>query len=212
MGLFSSGNCECCERIGFDLSQAPWFAVSNAIGLPYVENLSTDISPITTCKIVFGGLVGSCGNANLLAPFATVKSYIEGGGRFWLQGEFGGGSPCLLNRPDFNTYLTNLGSSMSIDNVFDNSGQGCSNSPTRECVAGSANIAVGSSFKVAATNTITGGTSVWVTGLGGICVAVEQLGNGFLFVCGDSNVANGCGYDNSNFFNRLSSYLDADII
>lgn len=212
MGLFSSGNCECCEKIGFEGVQSPWFMVSNAIGLPYIENLSVDISLITSCKVVFGGIIGACGNSPLLSPVATVKSYIEGGGRFWLQGEYGGATPCLTNRTAFNTYLSDLGSTMSINNVVDVSGQGCSDSPTRECIAGSANIAQGSSFKVAVTNTITGGTSVWVTGLGGVCVAVEQLGDGFLFVCGDSNAVNGCSYDNSNFFNRISSYADADII
>jgi hypothetical protein len=43
-------------------------------------------------------------------------------------------------------------------------------------------------------------------------VMVEQLGDGFLFVCGDSNLWAGCDYDNCEFATALLETPDGDII
>ena len=91
---------------------------------------------------------------------------------------------------------------------------GCSTLGTRDCIPGAANIAQGVTFRMAATAEIAGGTTVWKSPGGVNMVQAEQLGAGFLFVCGDANVFAGppCNYNNCAFAERLWTYEDSEIL
>lgn len=222
-GLCLSG---CCGAIGFDGpiwgnfhacfdSLTPRPAAITNIG-------TTNIGRISECKLVFGGSIEiACGPAtSRMAPssWSHIKDYIMSGGRLYFATEFGSfghadgvTAGCLQDPPQVNSFLSYLGASLHWDGDVDISGNGC-NAATGTCTPGAAAIAVGCApLKVAVLGLISGGTSVWITPAGNKAMVVEKLGNGFLFLCGDSNPA-GCGYDNCDFFRRLFNNSDENLI
>lgn len=201
----------CCvtEKIGYD-SLSPWLIHGQCFeGYDAVTSLAANVSAISECKVVFSGNNNDCGNAVRFSAvdWPAVKAYIQGGGRLWLQAEFKG---CLQDPAKLADFLAALGSSMAWgDTLEPNSGGNC-NPLTNTCTPGAANIAQGTVLRIAAASKIDGGTSVWVRD--NPIVAAEKLGNGFLFLTGDSNITSGCGYNNCVFLQRLATYADGDIL
>lgn len=206
--------CGCKVKIGFD--ESTWSMIAGCGDIDPITNLKLNISPISECKVVFCGNPGNtCGNAVrfLGGDWAAVKTYIENGGRVWMNAEYNG---CLADPTFLADFLAAIGSTISwVGGSFDGS---CAMDGTRDCTPGTANIAQGlaSPFRMAATGVLSGGTNVFLAPSGQQMVQVEQLGDGFFFLCGDSNVAGSggvCDYsDNCTFFRRLWEYADGDII
>lgn len=202
--------CCCpCPTIGFDEAAWPGL-VGCCAGMAPIINLKTNVARLGECRVVFGGNDNSCSSAVRFSSgdWPAVKTYIEQGGRLWINAEYG--SPCGLCLADSNklaSFLTALGSSMSWLNSCDNPEAGA----CVDCVAGDANIASGATLKKATSANISGGTPVWKSASENTVVAVEQLGDGFLFLSGDSNLQNVCtGF--CDFFTRVWEYEGADII
>lgn len=205
-----------CPTIGFD--ESSWSGVvACCSGMSPLINLAGDVSRLVECRVVFCGNNGSCGDAVRFTPgdWPVVRSYIEGGGRLWMQAEF---TPeigtCLQDEATLTAFLAAMGSSLEYGGgAHDNN---CASDGTRDSIVGVAGIAADAPqptpFRMAATAEITGGVNVWKSPNGTNMVQVEQLGSGFLFLTGDSNLSGGCGYDNCAFFKRLWEFDDGDII
>lgn len=209
----------CCPVVGFDdvILWSRWFCCD---GQTRLTNLLADVTQLTQCKVVFGGNYDSCGQAVRFAvgDWPTVKAYVVGGGRLWITAEWGNptvmghGLPLCFQdaaKTTLNSFLSSMGSTITY--VGGDYVTGVFSDP------GTANIAQGLSITSSLFGEITGGTSVWLSpagaeGTGKAIVAVEKIGNGFLFVSGDSNL----GLDNStnfcDFVKRLWTYEDAAII
>jgi hypothetical protein len=137
----------------------------------------------------------------------TLGDWIYDGGRVYLAGEYGDLSsydPCLpdASRVAMNNFLANIGSTMVIGREDEDGGcygwEGTINPdvPFLENVPW---------LKHAATAGVTGGTWVAKTNFSPpyVYAAIERIGDGFIFVVGDSNVADdpmGCNYDNCAFY------------
>jgi len=224
-----SCSCECCggdcaghesKVIGYD--RTAWACISQWMPCAEVRlNLKDDISSLSGCDVLFMGCNQACENAIHFdsGDFATIKSWIEAGGRCYLSGEYSG---CLGDLAALNAFLTSMGAGMQLkDDSYD---AGCSLLGGRDCQEGAANIASGietTRYSLTATIDLTyGGTSVFLRSApnSNVIVAVEGLSSGFLFLSGDSNIVSGVGcgdcptYDNSEFFCRIVTYDDADII
>lgn len=206
------------NKIGFT-SLGPWAAIESCLsgyGYIMVSNLihpSFDNENFSKYKIIFEGGLNSCGPSPLFneSKWDKVRRYILGGGRLWVNGEFQG---CLGNPSRFNNFLSTLGSSMVWTGGASLSG--C-NHP---CSPASANIAQGITFKAGKTANISGGTPCFTTNDEGfVILAVEQLGSGFLFATGDSNIFDvgsggfgGCGHPHCPLTERLVTYTNNQII
>lgn len=202
--------CCCGEAIGFD--QAAWTIGHGCFPDRQLFGFLKD-SPdqLTNCKVLFAGLDGVCGNAVKFAAgdWPKVHDYITSGGRMWLQSEYSG---CLGDAANLAAFLSAIGSTMTWGATVDTSGDAC-NATTGICLPGTANIAQGGvRITIARASKINGGTSVWISQAGNVVVAVEKIGDGFLFLTGDSNITSGCGYANCEFLKRLASYEDGQII
>ncbi len=202
----------CCvvEKIGF--TQSGWSGLMTCHGGDMLFNLAGNVTRLAECKVVFEGLDNVCGRAINFASgdWPAVKTYIQGGGRLWINAEYGapcGG--CLAESANMHAFLAAMGSTLSRTDSCDNPELG-------QCVAlvpGAANIAAGASLKKATSTNIFGGTSVWLSASGNGVVNVEQLGDGFIFLSGDSNLQNVCGQAAfCDFFKRVWEYDDGDII
>jgi hypothetical protein len=204
-----SGGNACCGVIGYD--EGVW-AVSESCfpNNDIVVNLKLDISNISQCSLVFAGNRNSCGNAVRFpsGQWPAIQTYLQNGGRMWMQAEFFG---CLADAANLASFLAAIGSSLSWGGTVDESGTLC-DSATNTCTPGAANIAQGTTLKIARASRIDGGTSVWISDAGNVVVAVEQIGSGFFFLSGDSNITDGCAYNNCPFLQRLLNYADDDII
>lgn len=217
---FDLGGCGCggCPTIGFD--QSAWSVITACCNNSTIINIASDVSRLAECRIVFGGNLGTCGNAIRFSSgdWPAIKTYIEGGGRLFIAAEHNNG--CLGDAANLNSFLAAVGSSMSYAGGDYQQSFPSPNLTCSEMDAGSANIAQGLSPRLRSNRfgEITGGTSVWVadssytTGVGKTIVAVEALGSGFLFLIGDSNHHYLCGSGCHEFFRRLWEYDDADII
>ena len=206
-GKLATGTNCCCGTIGFD--ETAWGVTSCFPSSAVIINLASDISRISECRLVFAGNKATCAQAVRFASgdWPAVKSYIEDGGRLWLQAEYQG---CMTDVANLASFLSALGSAITwLGGSHDSN---CATDGSRDCIAGAANIAQGVTFRMALTAELSGGTNVWQSPSGRNMVQVEQLGSGFLFVSGDSNLFDGCGYDNCSFAQRLLNYADDQIL
>ena len=220
---------QCCcpivgEYIGFDLDV--WSITScYTPGQTVVANVAGDITLLRSCKLVFAGLEVECGSAINFAEsdWPTVKSWIEAGGRLCLVVEHNAGTPpCLADESTVDAFLVAMGSSIVYEGSY--SALSCGGQPLYPQPTPVANISVGlSNVGFAQAAKITGGTSMFSEA--GVptwrpVMRVEALGDGFLFVSGDSNMFGLCyTYDylsdpwhNCELIRRLYEYADEDII
>jgi hypothetical protein len=202
---------KCCGTIGYEVGTM-LLAVNCFPCTGTILNLQADVTRLAECDVVFAGNNSTCGISPffLAADWAAVKTYIEGGGRLFLAGEYEG---CLSLPANFNAFLAALGSTITWVGGLHNIG--CSTTGTRDMVAGPANIAQGltTPIRMGLTAELAGGTTVFFSPDGVPMLQVEAIGAGFLFVVGDGNVAGGgCLYNQCEFFERLLTYEDGDII
>jgi hypothetical protein len=127
-----------------------------------------------------------------------IIDYIELGGVVWLNVEWWNGSPSgsgCSNRTNINTMLALLGTEIRAVNDV-----GFVGTATRSTNS----IVVNSGFPATQSNNasviFSGGTPVYLGGTD-VITAYEKIGNGILYVSGDSNTFNGPSYP--------SSYYDA---
>lgn len=212
-GGASSCCCTPAAKIGFDIFPWPGLSAVCFPTTPQISGLAFDISRIDECKLVFAGLFDECSNAMRFTPgqYGTIRTWIEGGGRFYLSAEY---TPCLGDSAAVSAFLAAIGSTiLYVGGLFDS---GCESiAGDRSMIPGLANIAQGlPPIKMAATGQLSGGTNVFRSPSGIHMLQVQKIGNGFLFVCGDSNVAGQqqCLYNNCEFFKRMFNYEDAAII
>lgn len=221
---FAVGCCcqESCPTIGFEANVIGTVTrccnyVTNDFVDDYntIDNLvshTTDLrTQLNKCRAVWLGPVGTCSHVWLWSSTQeeTISDWIFDGGRVFLAGEF---ENCLPNaaRIKMNTFLANMGSTIEIGgktcNCGCNSGEWC----------GTINTSVPFLTNVpclyhACTAEITGGTWVAKTksesSFDPNCyvpypyAAIERIGNGFICVVGDSNIADQqCWYDNCAFY------------
>jgi hypothetical protein len=213
----AGGATGCCctpaQKIGFDVFPWPAMTASCFPTTGTIIGLTTNIARISECRVVFAGLQDACGRAINFTPgqYAAIRNWITGGGRLYLSLEFEG---CLGDQPTAVSFLAAMGTAITyVGGAFDNS---CETVPgTRAMLPGVANIAQGlPATKMAATAELAGGTNVFRSPSGVQMMQVEKLGSGFLFVCGDGNVAGQqfCLYNNCAFFRRLMTYQNSEII
>lgn len=217
--MFMPG-CPCCGiKVGFD-------GLSNAMPVAscyptatLLQNLRLDVTRLPECKVVFAGFETQCacpagsdvanGIRFSSGDWPAVADYIDNGGRLvlLLNDDY-----CTLDEANVASFLTAMGSTMSY------SGGQFSCATCTAMSAGSANIASGISTSYRGAGEInvgTGGTSMWLMSGGEVLAAVEQIGSGFLFLCGDyEGFAGFCfgGVFACDFIERLIEYGDSDII
>lgn len=212
LGAVLGGNGTVSYRgdIGFDRSK---WGIEAAYTARVIENIADDVAKITRCRLVFAGVNSGSGAERSInfseSDWAEVKAWIEAGGRLWLQAEYG----AALDDPEqLDDFLNAMGVGMSWNSGVYDSGCDVSRSARHD----TANISDGAVLRMAATAEILGGTPVWRCPTAEkIMVAVEAVGDGFLFVSGDGNLFNdSCGYigDNSPFALRLYEYEDSEVI
>lgn len=233
--LFMFPGSACCRLVGFDQKAAgtikTWFDGDRFAPIEVVEDLAEDLSRLHECRVVFAGHdpnALTCGSAIHFAKddWPRIRDYIRCGGRVWLSLEYEG---CLTDPDQAEEFLQALGTSITWSgDLFDCGCEGAddANEETRECRPGEAKIAQAVSVKMACSARIDGGTVVWYAPVGRRyngepgevegepvpIVAVERIGEGFLFVAGDVNFLTGCGYDNARFFCRVLHDSDDQII
>jgi hypothetical protein len=203
--------------IGFDESTWPFESCFSSGNVEYVQNISSDISLIDQCSLVFAGIAGYCGNAIRFdtADWPAIKTWIEDGGRFFLSTEWGDEDPddsCLQDPSRVADFLVQLGSTIIYDG--DSFDCGCEQESGGLMTPGDANIGAGIwDHGMACTAELTGGTTVFLSPSGKRMIVVEALGSGFLFVSGDSNLAGfECDFTNCTILTRMLNYADGDII
>jgi hypothetical protein len=216
------GSCSpCCRTIGFD-SEASFLECFPDFSV--FTNIKDDVAKLSGLKLVLAGYQtdGTCETQVSVrfnsTDYEAVKDWIESGGRLVVFSEF---ETCMQDSATLTTFLGALGSTMSwVGTLVDGGCHDLSASPPRDrrCTAGDANIAQGlnGDIYMAAAGEISGGTSIFFSPSGTLIFAVEKLGNGFLFFCGDSSMqpdnCDGLHESNCEFFGRLYDYADGDII
>jgi hypothetical protein len=214
----------CCPVFGIQSGMNPVAALNCCNPASVISSIENNLDRLSECRVVFIGNDNCCCDAVAKwtdpAKVAQLKDYVNAGGRLWMQTEYGPtvlyppGSPdsyqCIQNRPALENFLSQLGSSMMSEN------NKCGEDSGTQCVPGAAQIAQGlqpADYWIQYwTARISGGTSVWLHAASNQpCVAVEKLGSGFFFLCGDSNPLS-AGQPNCNFIRRLWEYSDDQII
>lgn len=197
----------CCASIGF--VDAAYFRVGQCLTAQEMAfNTHVNLDDIANYTLIFDGLVGGC-PGNILhvdaGQWASVKDWIEAGGRFVLACEY---EDCMDDYANVQAFLTALGSTMTITGNYE---IGCQASP---CTAGTAQIGAGLTCYMGGCSEITGGASVLVSpNAAVVMMAVEQLGDGFLFLSGDSNIFTSvCGSVSCELIARLWGDPDDEII
>ena len=197
--------CKCCCKVGFD--EGAWPIQSCLPNVEFVENIADDISKLNEVCLVFAGNVDACSNAVRFdaGDWETIRDWIERGGRLFLATEYQG---CLQDPGATNNFLGTLGSSITwVGGIFDffcRTGM----------IPGPAQIAQGLTDNgMAATAILSGGTTMFTSpNAGVVMMVVEQIGDGFLFVTGDSNHFQFCSFDNCELVRRLYRNGDNEII
>lgn len=203
------------NKIGFDLTA---FGIGSCHTVETVANLATaDLARFDECKVILAGLQGdNCGDSVRFpeARWGRVRQWVRDGGRLWINSEWAiaPGDPevdCLSDPPRLAEFLTALGSSLTYNFGFND----CNTPDWLNATAGAANIAQGSSLKMACTAAIGGGTTVWLSPNATVMAAGEQIGRGFVFLSGDGNIWDSAIInDNCPFLDRLLTYDSADIL
>jgi hypothetical protein len=213
--MFEVGCC-CCKNLGpVGYVQGVLTGLKDCFckDIEHITNIGTDNSDrIAECRLIFAGPQNNCGDTLALdtSLWATVKDWLEAGGRLYVNGEYSGCiSPAGLT--EINAFLTFLGSTMQIGDKKCNclcagliSGQWVG---MLEAIPLLENVDI---ITHACTNEVTGGTVVayidqqvdgdgdgsptsCITDVPYAFISVEQIGDGFLLVSGDSNLVDGCG-------------------
>lgn len=204
--------------IGYGSTRWPWWVYpSGPNGI--VENVASDVSLLDTCRLAFVGLNSNrCGSVMEFdaADWGDVSDWIDAGGRLWINGEWyiDESENCMSDGNNVNNFLAAIGSTISILPGYHN----C-DSPEDPLwkwgLPGPARIARYSRLQMACTGEVTGGTTVWFAPDGAPMVKGERINDGFVFVCGDGNVAHN-EYPNTSingaFAQRLYNYADDEIL
>lgn len=213
--------CQCCRGMFVGCSHSsPPFVPASCFGedVEYVTNIRLNVSLIWQCRLVYANCISGVPFA--AGDYAEIADYVAEGGRFWVQTEWESPSPGFGFPPTrpvgVDDFVAALGGSMSW--VGGGHDEFCESvaGESRLCQAGDAAIGQNVEVKMAMSAEIAGGTSVLLTPTDGLpMVAVEAVGEGFIFMSGDSNIWNGagsCGYDNCDFFWRLVNWTNAEIL
>lgn len=221
----------CCCDLTFGFDAGAWnncfvFGCSNLLACANnasaIINLKDDVSRIGECRIVFAGRCDQNGNffgAPVVrfapADWPAIRTYIEGGGRLWLNAEE---DMTPDNFAEMAGFLAAMGSGISyVSGPFDSTDSGGTAAP------GDANIAQGLTMNLhySAAGQVGGGTAVWRSSVSDSrlpdvpLVVVEKLGEGFLFFTGDGHWITTFfdpTYDFCEFFKRLWEYDNSQII
>jgi hypothetical protein len=200
----------CCgKKIGYD--ETSW-GLETAYGLDAVTNIASDISLLNSVSVCFAGNRNTCGNAVRFdaADWETIRLWIVAGGRFFIVGEHSGDYPapgetikCLQDMPALNDFLSAITSSIRYVG-------GDYMTFQVQPDPGAAQMAHAGECTINRFGEVENGTSLWVgpsgvPGTGKVVVAVEQIGNGFVFVAGDSDMTGA-------FWARVWEDDDANII
>lgn len=201
--------CGGCTKIGFDQSAWPKLVECyESHDIEYVENLADDISMIDECCLIYMGNNGVCGNSIRFASdkWYAIKEWVERGGRLWINAEYEG---CLADPETLADFLGTLGIDITwIGGSYD---CGCRNDYMLPGEAGLAFFLINQ--QMGCTAELSGFATVFYSPVAQVpMVVVDQLGDGFVFLCGDSNIWAGCDYDNCNLAIRLWERPDSQII
>lgn len=192
-------------KYGYIVTETDGTGCYNNIGTVTVSGVTQDVTDITDYGVIYLGLSCNCGDLSNLISFLSnnlnrlkILSYLNSGGVVWLNAEWfnglAGGVGCC-NKNNVNTVLTLLGATIRQD----------ADAPIVGNLTRSANVKViESNFPPVmycnATATWTGGNVVYefsgVDYFGNTqqntrCTVYEKIGNGVLYVSGDTNT-----YDN----------------
>jgi len=199
----------CCGKLGFDEFSWTWLDPSfKNQGIEYVPSIAGHVTElIDSVSMICAGNLGTCGDAIRFdtPEWPPLKTWIEGGGKLFIAAEHSGNSPahglifrCLQDMTRLNDFLSFMGSSMLYV------GDDCNNSfpATGIYIPGGAKVAIGvNDFSGSRFGILSGGTTVFTgyeggldnplfgahNGLGLVACVAEAIGNGFIFVIGDSN-------------------------
>lgn len=190
-------------------------SIAGGVWMPLV-NLNADISRITECVAVFGGLNNQCGNWMNFSSldWATIKSYVEGGGRLFIALEH---NTCFIDGSStFASFMSYVGGTMGYGGGdYNGSGPECSSDYYS---AGAAAVMSGLECSGERFGSITGGTTMFIgnvdgspaNGNGVVAGAIEAIGAGFIAVVGDSNIFQ-CSTPN-DFLAAFVTNADGDMI
>lgn len=185
------------------------------VNLTYAENMMPD--DITKYDLYITANLYS--NVYSSAEIAAIKNYINSGGRVLFFTDYHGtSSPGWQADPYLNgTLLPQLGSGMRINNKTLDGGGHHSSIP--EQVIATPFTAGVEVFLYAATNSIGGGKPMLLASNLTDCIfAYENLGRGYLFISGDTNLMDAASnteniYDNGRlFYNLVTASADIGII
>lgn len=191
------------------LVPSPSVGCSSYSSVANIYSIESNISRLGECKIVFCGFSSTTSKAVNIASgdFPAVGAYISSGGRVWVSSH---PSALSMDNTMLATFLSDVGSTMALDDSVYGTIGVC-----ELLTPGVANVSSGASFYAGRHAAVTGGTSVFLDGSSNVVVAVEAIGDGFLFLTGwgfsFSTAPGGCSLD-CDFANRLYDYEDGDII
>jgi hypothetical protein len=209
------GNCCCCPTVGFEENEIVAFKTccdsSQPITNLYQMSPSQLAESLRRCGMVYCGPSAQCGTG-LSFPqslWPTIRTWVEGGGRLFVAGEY---VPCIGQAAldNINSFVASLGSSMSLGSKQCDSG--CNSWQTQiedvPLMEGITNV-----FH-AATNEVMGGTPLARTFQCGHVpfLAIERIGQGWVMLAGDSNLTEGCGYNNCPLWNAFINNGDDEIL
>jgi hypothetical protein len=229
-GLCFSG---CCARVGFD--EQPWDYLAShflAQGVEYITNIAGNVSAKldSSISMLFAGNHDFCGNAIRFpgSEWLEIKAWLEAGGKMVICSEHSGNAPdnglplkCLQDMVQLNIFLSGMGTSLSY--IGDDCNGGFPDSGFY--IPGSAKVAQGvTDFGGARFGELAGGTTVftgyaggpdgpqvgWKNGLGRVAVVADPVGDGFIFLTGDSNL--GLVANSGSFFRKVFDTPKEDML
>lgn len=203
------GGCD-SNTIGFDETAWPGL-VDCYTDVTVIENLKDDINKLQDCCVVFMGNNNQCSDSIRFPSnqWNDIKEWVEAGGRLWINAEYGGPFPCLKDPETLAAFLGTLGVDLGWeDGQYD---CGCREDFMLPGEAGIAFFLINQ--QMGCTAEISGFKTAFYSPVAQVpMICVDQLGDGFVFLCGDSNIWGGCDYDNCNLANRILNRPDSQII
>lgn len=222
----------CCCPVGFDAGA--WPGIQSCICDRPLEHLRNNIARIDDCRVVFCGPSNMCGGAMYFEPdqYAAIKTWVEKGGRLWCNGEYNSeeltGFDCLGDdaRAKINAFMTALGCSMQVGHRACNCTCTDSHGDPWLGINGSAKIVTTPTalpgIYHACVGEVLGGTPLNLTQPeptgSAACftsypwIAMEKVGQGYVVLTGDSNIFDGCGFDNCEIAKRFVKNDPEDLI